>query len=248
VETFEHRGEEQTMKGLLWVGAAVLLLAGAVALMLMMIPPRPGSSTPAENEPPPDKLQVLSLDVEHHATVNGCRDPREHFLGKDFFVTHCDDGVEVEVRLSRPAYAFLIAFRPDGSEFRCLPEKEDERPPRTDRLRYPPAAKDDYGLEEGAGLHAFAVVASSQPLPPWKEWWPRQGSPWRKNETPPEGVWRAINGTEVEELTADPSRSRGRKEVPDKAAVQRLTDWLATRPQVETLGVLGFPVLPKEKP
>jgi serine/threonine protein kinase len=202
-------------------------------------------------DPPRAKLQVLSLEVERHATVNGKRHPRRHVLGDrrdpDSFLTHCDDGVEVKVRLSRPAYAFLIAFRPDGSELRCLPEKEDKSPPLTDQLRYPPSETEDYGLEEGAGLYAFAVVVSSQPLAAWKEWWSREGCPWRHIEAPPDGVWRAFDGKVLEELTFDPSIPRGKRDVPVKAAVRDLAKWLLERPRVEALEVVAFPVIPAEQ-
>ena len=225
---------------------AGLLLAGALALATLAL--WRGRPAPPDIVPVPDKLQVLSLDVKHFATVNGRRDPRERLLGKDSFVTHCDDSVTVEARLSRPAYAFLIAFRPDGTELVCFPEKEDEAPPRTDRLRYPSASTHDYRLEEGVGLQAFALVVSSQPLPSFKEWWSRQGCPWQKSEAPPDVVWRAYDGAEVEALTADPSGPRAPREVRGKASVARLADWLSKRPQVEAVVVLGFAVMPKDKP
>jgi hypothetical protein len=229
-------------KRFLWVSAAGLLLAGAMTLAALAL--RPNGSRPAGSEPPPDRLQVLGLDVKHHGTVDGQR--RWAILGKGSWVTHGKDSVEVDARLSRPAYAFLIAFRPDGSELLCLPEKEDEKPPQTDRFHFPPKRAEEESLDEGTGLYAFAVVVSSQPLPPWKEWWSRAGCPWQK--MPPDGVWRAFDSKDVEELTPDPSLPRSRKEVAAKAAVLGLAEWLSKRPQVEALEVLAFPVLPKEKP
>jgi hypothetical protein len=150
--------------------------------------------------------------------------------------------VEVEARLSRPAYAFLIAFHPNGTEAVCFPEKDDEEPPRTDRPCFPSVSKDsDYALEEGAGLQAFAVVASSQPLPSFQKWWSRQGCPWQKSKAPPDVVWRVFDGAEVVGLTADPA-DRGKREVPGKASVARLAEWLWKRPRVEAVAVLGFAV------
>jgi serine/threonine protein kinase len=164
-----------------------LLLAGALAVATFAF--WPGRPKKTSIEPFQDKLEVLSLDVKHFASVNGHRDPRERLLGKGSFVTHVDDSVEVAAWLSRPAYAFLIAFRPDGTEMLCFPEKEDEKPPLTDRPRFPSVSTDsDYALEEGAGLQVFALVVSSQPLPSFKGWWSRQGCPWGKSESPPEVV------------------------------------------------------------
>jgi serine/threonine protein kinase len=228
------------------LSAAGLLLGGALAVAALA--PWHSPATRTDTAPPPAKLQILSLDVEHFATVNGRRDPRPRLLGKASFVTHCDDGVEVEARLSQPAYAFLIAFRPDGTQELCLPEKPDKPPTPTERLRFPPTSENDFGLEEGAGLQAFAVVASSQPLRPFQQWWSRQGCPWQKSEAPPDVVWRSLDGTPVEGLIADPSGARGTREVRGKAPVARLARWLKERPQVEAVAVLGFAVMPKGKP
>jgi hypothetical protein len=230
------------------VGFAAAGLVLAVALVLAILWPWSGPPQPQDSVPAPDKLRVLSLDVQHFATVEGRRAPRGRLLGRDSFVTHGDDGVEVAARLSGPAYAFLIAFRPDGTEMVCWPEKEDAAPPRTDRLRFPSASTDDYGLEEGSGLQAFAVVASNQTLPPFRQWWSRPGCPWKKSEAPPEVVWRAYDGATVEGLTADPAGPRGPREVQGKASVGRLADWLSKCDRVEAVAVLGFAVLPKDQP
>jgi hypothetical protein len=228
------------------LSAAGLLLAGTLAVAALAL--WHGPSTRKDTAPLSQKLQILNLDVEHYAIVNGQRHPRPRLLGKDSFVTHCNDGVEVEARLSQPAYAFLIAFRPDGTQELCLPEKPDKPPTPTERLRFPPTSENDYGLEEGAGLQAFAVVASSQPLPPFEQWWSRQGCPWQRSEAPPDVVWRSWDGAPVEGLIADPSGARGTREVRGQAPVARLTKWLKARPQVEAVMVLGFAVMPKGKP
>ena len=67
---------------------------------------------------------------------SGRRDaPRR--LGRRSFETHLSDRVMVEARLSRPAYAYLIAFRPDGEHEVCFPDSAEQPPPRDDRPRYP---------------------------------------------------------------------------------------------------------------
>jgi hypothetical protein len=152
-------------------------------------------------------------------------------------------------RLSRPAHAFLIAFRPDGKEERRLPEKDDDLPPLTDQPRYPSVERDaEYGLEEGAGLHVFAVVVLRRPVS-YREWKAQRGeAPWRHFE-----ARRALilwdDGVMVERLTeidANGKRAVGKKAA-DKAPVVRLTDWLRQAPDVETAAALAFTVLPKKQ-
>jgi hypothetical protein len=147
---------------------------------------RPGAGGP----PPPEggsgaantKVLVLSLDVKHFANVSGRFDKPRGLLGKASFAARQDDSVTVEARLSSPAYAYLISFRPDGIEEVCFPEGEDEPPPLTDRPRYPSVSRGvNYGLNEGEGPQVFALVVSSRPLPPYRQWRAGRGaSPWSK--------------------------------------------------------------------
>src|SRR5262249_18944503 len=118
----------------------------------------------------PAMLQKVSMDVRHFANLN-MHDQPMGILGKDVFATVCDDSVTVDVHLPRPAFCFLIAFRPDGTEEVCFPESENEPPALTDHPRYPSVSRRvNYGLNEGAGLQVFAVVVASTPLPSYKEW------------------------------------------------------------------------------
>ena len=75
--------------------------------------------------------------------------------------------------LAAPAYCYLIAYPPDGTEELTFPEpqQQNEPPPLTDRPRYPSVSVGvEIGLNEGPGLHAFVLVARSKPLPPYAEW------------------------------------------------------------------------------
>jgi len=236
----------------LWIAAAVVLLASGVGLAAYLSRhAEPDSSSPTLPNGGtiiPEKVQVLSLDVKLYPTVNGHRAP-PRLLGKDAFLTHCDDSVTVDARLSRPAYAFLIAFRPDGTDEVCFPEKEDEAPPRTAQPKYPSVSQGvNYGLDEGAGLQAFALVVSSEPLPSYKEWWSqRRGCPWQKHAAPRGVVWRTGGLDDVEALTEDdPDGRRGKGvAVQGKTPVAQLAAWLRRTPQVEALQVRGFAVMPK---
>jgi serine/threonine protein kinase len=197
------------------------------------------------------QLEVLALDCEHFENVNGKGDRPRGLLGKQSFMTVRDDSVTVEGRLSRPAYAFLIAFCPDGSEQLLFPEKDDQQPPLSDRPRYPSVSQDvNYGLNEGEGLQVFAVVASSRPLPAYKVWRPQcQASPWNSVPSLPGVVWWH-NGDRVVALI-DPNvtgqRAKG-QETHGKTHVVRLSQWLRQTPEVEAVGTFGFAVASKKRP
>ena len=199
------------------------------------------------------KVRVLSLEIKHFANIRRDGSPFDQprgVLGKNSFAARRDDSVTVEGRLSRPAYAFLISFRPDGTEEVCFPENEDEAPPLTDNPRYPSVSRGvNYGLNEGEGLQLFALVVSSKPLPSFKTWRARLGaSPWRKSPAPPGVVWRD-DGTNVEALTGDANDTRGKgRQVSGKTPVVNLMDWLRQAPEIDSVAAVGFAVLPKNKP
>ncbi|MGH7169564.1 MAG: serine/threonine-protein kinase [Gemmataceae bacterium] len=242
-----------------WLVAGVCGLA-VMGLALILIPRHRREKEiplkpvrPAIAKVASSKVRILSLDVKHFANVrrNGEQiDEERGVLGTDSFAARRDDSVTVEGRLSRPAYAFLIAFRPDGTEEVCFPENEDDAPPLTDRPCYPSASRGvNYGLNEGEGLQMFALVVSSKPLPSYKTWRAGRGaSPWRKSATPRGVVWRD-DGTDVEALMADPAVARGKgQQVSGKTPVVKLTDWLRQAPETEAVAAVGFAVLPKNKP
>jgi serine/threonine protein kinase len=237
-------------------GGLALLLAGvAVAFFWDGRPglPRPQTEPAQPGEVPPagEPVRVLCLDVRHFANVGGQFDQPRGLLGRDSFDTRRDDSVTVEARLSRQAYAYLIAFRPNGTEELCFPEKEDEPPPLTDRPRYPSVTRGvNYGLNEGAGLQAFALVVSAQPLPAYKEWRAGRGpSPWKKAPAAPGVVWRD-DGADLLALTIDdPTGQRGKgQEVVGKTPVAALTDWLRQDTKADAVAAVGFAVRPRGKP
>jgi serine/threonine protein kinase len=220
----------------------------AVLLALAVLPFMPGRTA---RGPAAEAVRVLSLEVEHFANLRGEFDVSRGLIGKDSFTAHCGDSVTVKARLSRPAYAYLLAFRPDGIEELCFPEEEEEPPPSTDWPRYPLAESRavNYGLDEGEGLQVFVVVVSSRQLPSYRAWrTQREPSPWKKDVTPPNVVWRD-NGLEVAALTpAPPADQRGKgREVKGKTPVVELTNWLRRAPGAETVEAVGFAVLPKDK-
>jgi hypothetical protein len=205
---------------------------------------------------PLEKVRVLSLDVTHFQKVQtrlGKVGVKRGLLGKESRWTKTGDSVEIEVRLSRPAYAYLIAFRPDRVEEVCFPDSEDQAPPLADHMQYPPPEKPgvDYGLDEGEGLQVFVVVASSKPLPSFRDWKRQRGEvTWDWQKTVPdfiqqdEGQGRAFYISDI----PGSMRAKGHELVQAlrQQRLEPLAPFLAAgpgRPAVRHLLVLPSPAL-----
>jgi serine/threonine protein kinase len=189
-------------------------------------------------------LRVLRLDVNHFARDGKFDDPRG-LLGQRSFTTSKDDGVEVKAELSAPAYCYLIAFRPDGTEDLCFPEKEDEVPPLSDRPGYPSTTSGvRYGLTDGVGLQAFVLVASSKPLPAYAKWRPSRGaSPWQQSEAQAGVVWRLEDGVAFRAHTAADPEARGKgQEIRGLGSLPAVITWLRQAPEVEAIAAVAFAV------
>ncbi len=126
----------------LGIAAAVLVGLGILASLTPSLWRREHPDTPLKSGQVPVvevPLRVQALDVRHFARVamaDGKFDQPLGLLGKQSFAARQGDSAEVEARLSRPAYGYLIAFRPDGGEEVCYPDDESAAPPLSDRLRY----------------------------------------------------------------------------------------------------------------
>jgi hypothetical protein len=241
-----------------WIAAASLLALLATVATLAFHANR---SDRLREGPPPDTsvlapVRVVKFDVKHFASDRdadgNARDRKMGILGEKSFETRLGDSVEIEVDLSREAYAFLIAFRPDGKEEVCAPDSEDDPPAKSARLEYPPSGDNrgvNYGLDEGEGLQAFAVVMSSNPLPSYREWQRLRGpSIWDKHPADAGTVWQDQGDRMLDFTTAYPRSERSKKrEVKGKTPLAQLTDWLRKAPGVETVATIGFAVLPKDK-
>jgi hypothetical protein len=133
--------------------------------------PRSTPSSPPTEQPPPvsEPLRVISLTIDHYEKrlTGGVR---HHRLGENVVFPKLGDQVTVEARLNRPAYAYLVGFGPDGKFFHL----NDGQPTRkVDVIRYPGPVRNEednvrYGLNDGAGLYVFVVVAGNDPLPPFE--------------------------------------------------------------------------------
>ena len=82
------------------------------------------------------------------------------------------DDVRVVAQLNRPAYCYLIAFNPDGTEQLCHPAFDGTDPlgarkvvpPESNEVRFFPDDKGYFNLDS-AGLQVFVLVVSAHPLP-----------------------------------------------------------------------------------
>jgi tRNA A-37 threonylcarbamoyl transferase component Bud32 len=245
-------------------GVLLVLLAAWATFSLVNGVPRSDTRTAGSRDTPtfpqPDvapasvaaarqPLKVLRLDVEHFATVGGLEQPRGR-IGKKSFATSCDDQVTVTAELSVPAYCYLIAYRPDGTEELTFPEpqQKDEAPPLTDRPNYPSVSVGvEIGLNEGLGLHAFVLVARSKPLPSYAEWRKQHGeSPWARSNALARVVWR-LDGTTLRAHTVEDPDARGAgQEVRGAGALPRVTEWLRQETEAEAVSAVAFAVRPRE--
>ncbi len=223
-----------------WVAAAVGVLGVAVGALFWRwfnslsenengVPPM----APATPQPdtPQTALRVKSINVRHWVK-EGDRFVNRGLLGEDSLAARQQDQVVVEAELSRPAYAYLIAFRPDGKGELCFPASEDVAPGLTDRPQYPSQAGDgvyEFSEAEGAGLYAFAVLASDQELPAYREWKAQrqQQLPWAAHPKLPANPWWYDGQWAPEPLpsTGEP-RAKGGKLPPAGMAVWELVDGL----------------------
>jgi hypothetical protein len=226
---------------------AVLLLGRALKDPSPPQLPESGASTVSNGAVEP--LRVRALDVLHFEAVNDkVSKPRRSF-GTESFAAWLDDDIKVTARLSRPAYTYLLVFRPDGKDEVLYPQGPDLTPERTDEPRYPSRDRSkEYGLTDGTGLWLVALVASDGPLPAYAVWRGQHaGCPWAKADGMTGVVW-LDDGQWLEAVTPRGVRfrgGRGEREALAIAPMVRVVDWL----KAETGGsvsAVGFTVEAKK--
>jgi len=238
------------------LGVFVIMLALVVSAWAFW--PRPAHEVP-KSEPkqgPQAALRVTRFEIPLFPKRDTQHfDPRRvGILGRTSFAAREDDEVTVRAELSEPAYAYLIAFRPDGTDELCDPDDDDLPPPKKQQPLYPPPAKSDerYRLSEGAGLHAFALVVSREPLPPYRAWKKQHGPmPWTaKLPCEPGVVWRDDDQGLQPLLADDPAGTRGKgvKARGSGGPVAKLASWLRALPGVDVVTLEAFPVEPASGP
>lgn len=162
-----------------------------------------------------------------------------------------NDSVRVFARLSAPAYCYLIAFNPDGSEQLCHPAWEGDhprearaaRPEPVSEVRFFPDDKGVFGLD-ATGLQVFVLVASTRPLPPYAEWRSRAGAvPWKTASHG--GGWRWLfDGRQFTRLPAERGKRSEREAEP--RVLSGLCAYFRNRPEFEAVQAIAFPVVSAE--
>jgi serine/threonine protein kinase len=198
------------------------------------------------------RLRVADIEVLRYAnTADG--DIPQGRLGRGTFVAELGDRVQAVASLSRPAYGYLIAVRPDGVWDICDPVDDHSVPIQRPELRYPrDNAEESYGLREGSGLWAFVVIASDRPLPAYRDWLTdrrRLTEQWRPPTKVPRGIVWWNDGDQVTAMSAatnDRLVLRGKGETLDgpAASIAKLVGSIRETGQGYAVGAVGFEVVP----
>jgi tRNA A-37 threonylcarbamoyl transferase component Bud32 len=229
--------------------AAVLVAALAVIISLLMFGPwrrTPGPINPetlgraATATPPAAPLRVDDFAVELHR-----RDTRKNLglIGRDISAGRFDNDVVVRARLNAPAYAFLIALKPDGKLELCYPADPALPPPRSAEVITFEDSRMGFALTDGTGLQAFVLLISHQPLPPYAHWSRSlRDLPWKPTQSA--AIW-CYDGVD---FASDLSRGgpRALADLPQPFAASCRT--LQAVPGVAGIHAMCFPVLPQEEP
>lgn len=233
-------------------GWLVVVLGIGLVLMAFMLwgvlQHRPKDSTFAPTPTVTETLRVSSFNVRHFAARENNRVEALGTIGESSFAATLGDEFDVQAKLSRPAYSYIIAYRPDGMAQVIFPQDGHEVPPLTDQPHYPATRRDErYVLEEGHGLWVIALVTSERPLPSVNEWLANHTlvRGWQKHLGERGTVWRD-DGVVLDTLRAD-GRTRGdraSKQVLSLSPMVRLTDELRSW-QMGPVSLVGFTVLEK---
>jgi hypothetical protein len=231
-------------------GGLLLILAALVGYSEMTRPRKTRAVETASTAPAivSEPLHVRALDVMHLESIADSKSRMRGVLGKEVFGASPEDDIKVTARLSRPAYCYLIVFRPDGVDEALYPQGADATPERIEEPHYPSNDRTKvYGLTDGQGLWLVALVASEQPLPSYADWRRQHPSgPWEKSDGEPGVVW-LDDGNWLEAVTPRGVQNRsprGEKKAAGTSAIVEVVDWL----KAETGGVVsavGFTVKAK---
>jgi hypothetical protein len=153
------------------------------------------------------------------------------------------DAVRISAQFDQPAYCYLVALRPDGTEELCFPSRDTQAPPQTVTVTFP--AQGSWRLKEGgAGLQAFLLLASRQPLPGYTRWKADQGKPpWQPAAA--EGAW-SFDGRRFERLSRTSPRESMDAAVP--SGFETVCRFYQDRSSIDALAALAFPVQEEAPP
>jgi len=242
---------ERSWTSFLWVGAipmiALLAVVIAVAFWLRPIPSPTGSEVPDLNKTDlTGPLGVKSFRINHFEKIGANEARAKGYLGEQSFAANTGDQVTIDVELTHPAYAYLVAFRPDGVMELIWPDSEDEQPEKRSHIRYPSSDNLDkhYGLKEGTGLWVFAVAASDEPLPPFRTWAEEKPKIWARVPAQA-GIVLNHDGYWIETVTAGgKTRAKGEDALDIAKPFAEVMKYLKGKSQSTFAAGLGIPVGP----
>jgi serine/threonine protein kinase len=223
--------------------AVPALLAGLALLAVTAVMARPWFGQWSGS--PPKPLAVSNMRVLHY------RDGGKTLVGDlrtSSVAVRLNDTVRVLADLNTPAHYYLIAFNPRGSESGleqlCQPEgaggqgSDLTRPDLRAEVVYPRDTHDFF--VDAVGLQAFVLVASSSPLPPYREWRARAGTlPWAGVKDAGEWRWH-FDGRTFSRFPLERGRVAPRDDVPE--ALQKLRDFFMGKPEFEAVQIIAFRV------
>jgi len=236
------------------VGLVVLLLAIGAWRRYWKSPSDAGSlSTDAEWKGNPNTsqfpLRIVSFNVEHLGrTEDGKNVASRGVFGKDTYGAKQKDYVKLRLTLSRPGFAYLIAFRPDGAIELCYPNDDFTQPPLSETAAYPFLPEDrnnGYGLSEAPGLWTFVAVVSDIELPTFDKWRKQHPLPEMKGAVGVVGVVLVDDGTEIDQFTTLGLKrgTRGKGEaIPGQADIEKVGNALnhaSPRPLFRVVGIMA---------
>jgi serine/threonine protein kinase len=144
-------------------------------------------------EPPPQPA-VGSLIKSFRVILAREGEGERGEMGDVVFDVRENDSAWIDVKLKQRAYAYLIAFNPDGSEQLLWPGMDGigddgKIPEAVEAFRHPPARleKSNFGFTDGPGLQAFVLVTSAERLPSYKLWKQERTAIWGR--VTPERAW-----------------------------------------------------------
>jgi hypothetical protein len=204
-----------------------------------------GGREPTIRPVPRAPLTVRTFRVFRYGDAGDHAEPLGE-LGRETYRTQLGDEVEVEVELSEPAYAYLLACNPTDEVAKhiqlCLSADENTPPEERQLVSYK-AAGTVFRLDDGAGLQAFVLLASRQRLPAYAEW--RRQTPaltWKRVRATAGFVWRG-DGQRLERLAA-PGDLRGREVASaESALLDKLNHQLGSDRRIETAALIAFAVV-----
>jgi CHAT domain-containing protein len=218
-----------------------LLLAGlaaAIAILAVIFWPKRNAAGPAVGPVAIEDFRVNHYRGKEAKPFGDIRSSPEEIKRRD--------DVRVYAKLSRPAYCYLIAFNPDGTEQLCHPAFDGSDPaaarqvvpPEVTEFRFFP---DDLGYFnlDNAGLQVFVLVTSSKPLPPYAEWRAGVGKPPWRAVYQADGRWQ-FDGRDFSRLDQDRGNRQERDLVPP--ALRELAEFFKGLPGLDAVRIVGFPV------